>query len=76
VLVTGPLGRPRVVARTRTLVDDPHRILHVYRPNFWEVTVRQGLAVLSRAAGNLEPVYATAGLGFTGEEASGELDVA
>jgi hypothetical protein len=40
------------------------------------VTVRQGLAVLSRAAGNLEPVYATAGLGFTGEEASGELDVA
>jgi hypothetical protein len=75
LLVTGPLGRPRVVTRTLTLVDHSNSILHVYRPNLWEVTVRQGLTVVSRAAGNPEPVYTTAGLGFAGEEASEELDV-
>jgi hypothetical protein len=77
VLVTGPLGRPRVVARTLTLVDhsNRNRILHVYWLNLWEVTVRQGLAVVSCAVGNPEPVYTTAGLGFAGEEASDELDI-
>lgn len=67
LIVPGPLGRPRYVQRTLTLVDHSNSVLGIARPYAWEVTVRQGFAIVGRAAGNPEPIYTTQGVGLSAD---------
>ena len=74
LLVTGPLGRPRYVQRTLTLVDHSNSVLGIARPYAWEVTVRQGLMVVGTGAGNPEPIYTTQGFGVSNADESANDD--
>lgn len=72
LVVKGPLGRPRIVQRSITLVDHSNSVVAFPRPYLWEVTVRQGLAIVGRAVGNPEVIYTTAGIGFSADNGSEE----